>query len=105
MASILVIEEQRGSHGLLQSSLSLAGHDVAVRADDEPEHRRFDLVLVDSTRDGALAAAHRRASRVALYSDGPDAEVRARATAVPLVKPPRTARLIIQAVSGLLATK
>jgi hypothetical protein len=81
MASILVVEERAGSHEVLRSALVIAGHDVVVSGPAVPKGR-YDLALVDCRGESApsvVGEARRRASRVVLYSDAPEEELKARA--------------------------
>ena len=81
MASILVVEDRAGTHQLLRSALVLAGHDVVVSGPAFPPGR-YDLAVVDwrgESTSSVVGEARRRASRVVLYSDVPEEELRARA--------------------------
>ncbi len=81
MASILVVEENAGSHEVLRSALVIAGHDVVVSGPAFPRGR-FDLVLVDCRGETARAVVgevSRRASRVVLYRDAEEAELKRQA--------------------------
>lgn len=81
MASILVVEDRAGTHELLRSALVIAGHDVVVSGPAVPVGR-YDLALVDwrgENTPSVVGEARRRASRVVLYSDAPEEELRARA--------------------------
>lgn len=81
MASILVVEESAGSHEVLRSALVIAGHDVTVSGPAFPRGR-FDLALVDCRAETARAVVgevSRRASRVVLYRDAEEAELKVQA--------------------------
>lgn len=81
MASILVIEEQSGTHEMLKSALVIAGHDVVVSNTPYPGGR-YDLALVDCSKESVttvVQAAGEVTRRVALYSDCPEEQLKEKA--------------------------
>jgi hypothetical protein len=103
MASILLIEDRDASHGVLKSALGLMGHDVVVA----PRHKlsgRYDLALVDC-QDDSVERAKEVATRVVLYAQRPEAELRQHARAIGArgwIAGPKSPRLVCDEVSRLL---
>ena len=107
MASILVVEEQRGTHELLRSALVIAGHEVVVSGTAVPSGR-YDLAVVDcrgETTSSMVGEVSRCASRVVLFSDAPEDDLRARAQqagAAGYIVRGRSARMLVEDVHRLL---
>ena len=107
MASILVVEDRAGSHEVLRSALVIAGHDVVVSGLAFPVGR-YDLALVDCVGEQArvvVGEASRRAARVVIYSDAPEAELEVRAQqagATGYISRTKSPRALLEEVHRLL---
>lgn len=107
MASILVVEERAGTHEVLKSALVIAGHDVVVSGTAVPRGR-YDLALVDCKTESVttvVGETSRLTSRVVLYSDAPEEELKAKAEeigAAGYIQRTASARSMLEEVHRLL---